>query len=73
MVGFRVLDRLCHLLDDEGRGGKVRVPHAQVDDIHPPGLDFGLLVVDGFKEIGRNQAQASRGFKKLRHLSVPFL
>ena len=71
-VGFRVLDGLCHLFDDEARGGKVRVSHAQVDDIHPPGLDLGLLVVNGFKEIGGNQAQASRGFKKLIHLVHPF-
>ncbi len=71
-VGFRVLDRLGHLLDDEGRGGQVGVPHAQVDDIHSPGLDLGLLVVNGFKEIRRDQAQAGRGFKKLRHLACPF-
>ena len=71
-VRFLILDRLCHLFDDEGRGGKIRVPHAQVDDIHAPGLDLGLLFVNGFEEIGGNQAQASRGFKKLRHLTCPF-
>ena len=72
VVGFGVLHQLDHLIDDEAGRGQVRVADPQVNDIHPPGLDFGLLVVDSFKEIGRNQAQACRGFKKIRHLCCPF-
>ena len=64
-VGFRVLHRLRILSTMKRRGGQIRVAHAQVDDIHPLGLDLGLLVVNGFEEIGRNQAQAGRGFEKI--------
>ena len=71
-VGFFIVDRLGHLLHDEARGGQIRVPDAQVDNIHAPGLDLGLLVVNRFKEIRGNQPQARRRFKKLRHLTCPF-
>jgi hypothetical protein len=58
-------------LDDEGRRGKVRVSHAQVDDIHAPGPDLGLLFVNGFKEIGGNQARRTAG-SGIDSFNVPF-
>ena len=71
-VGAGVLHRGHHLLHDEPRRGQVGVTHAQVDDIHSPGLDFGLLLVNRLKEIGRDQAQSRRGFEKICHLFYLF-
>ena len=68
VVGGGVLHRFHHLVHDEAGGGQIRVAHAQVDDIHPLGLDLSLLFVDRLEEIGRNQAQAGRGFEKICHL-----
>jgi hypothetical protein len=58
LVRGRVLGRLAEGLYDVGRGGLVRVAHAQVDDIHAAGAHLVAQAVDLLEEIRRQKLQA---------------
>ena len=64
---------LFHLFYDVVGGGKVRVSHTEVDNVHAFCLDFPFLSVNFGKEVGRKLGDSVGPFVKYVHVSSPFL
>lgn len=60
----RVLDHFAQLVDDSLGGRKVRIAHAEVDDVGPARSRAGLQTVDLFEDVRRQTPD----FMKLFHL-----
>ncbi len=63
-MGARVLDDFAKLVDDRLWGRKVRIAHAEVDDVGPTGSRARLQTIDLFENVGRQTPD----FVKLFHL-----
>ena len=59
-MGTWVSRRLDQFFDDVGRGPRIRVAHAEVDDVFPCGPSRRLQLVDFAENIGRKLPDAMK-------------
>ncbi len=61
-MGAGILDGFDELFHDVRRGGEVRVPHSQVNDVVPFAPGLHLQVIDDGKDVGRKPLDAIEFF-----------